>query len=143
MSNKMNASVIEPFQKPLMHIQVTTGDNIHGREELIHYVETETRHFLSRFANHIMGIEIHFTDENGAKHGKGDKRCLMEARCSGHPPVAVSDESSTIKGSFHGATKKLQHLLESNFGKSEAHKGGETIRKENLAESKKMSTDRL
>jgi hypothetical protein len=67
----------------------------------------------------------------------------MEARCSGHPPVAVSDESATIVGSFHGAAKKMQRLLESNLGKAEAHKGGGTIRKENYAEGKEKDAERL
>jgi ribosome-associated translation inhibitor RaiA len=133
----------DPSVKPLMHIQVTTDSNIQGHEELIQFVETETRNVLGRFADQIMSVEVHFTDENGAKHGSHDKRCLMEARCSGRPPVAVSDESATIDGAFHGAAKKLQRLLESSLGKAEAHKGGETIRHEDSAEREEMSTERL
>ena len=143
MSKKMNTALAEQVEKPLMHIQVTTDANIQGHEELIQFVETETRNVLGRFANQIMSVEVHFTDENGAKHGSADKRCLMEARCSGRRPVAVSDESDTIKSCFHGAVKKMQRLLESNLGKAEAHKGGETIRDEDPVEREEMSTDRL
>lgn len=143
MSKKMNAAVVEQFGKPVMHIQVTTDANIQGHEELIQYVETEVRHVLSRFADQIMSVEVHFTDANGAKHGSADKRCLIEARCSGRPPVAVSDENATIKGSFHGAAKKLQRLLESSLGKAEAHKGGESIRAETLVESEEINMERL
>ncbi len=138
MSKNMNAAAAEKFGKPLMHIQVTTDANIQGHEELIQFVEAETRHALSRFAHQIMSVEVHFTDENGAKHGSNDKRCLMEARCSGRHPIAVSDESDTIKGAFHGAVKKVLRLLESSLGKADAHKGGETVRKENLTESKEL-----
>ena len=138
MSQNMNSAVAEKFGKPLMHIQVTTDANIQGHEELIQFVEAETRHALSRFAHQIMSVEVHFTDENGAKHGSNDKRCLMEARCSGRHPIAVSDESDTIKGAFHGAVKKVLRLLESSLGKADAHKGGETIRKQNLTESEEL-----
>jgi ribosome-associated translation inhibitor RaiA len=108
-----------------MQVQVNTDANIKGHVELIRLVEAEVRHTLSRFADQIMRVEVHLTDENGAKHGRTDKRCMMEARCSGRPSVAVSDESATIEGAFHGAAKKLQRLLESHLGKSDAHKGGE------------------
>ena len=131
MSKKMKAAAVEQFGKPLMHIQVTTDAKIQGHEEFIQRVEVEVRRVLSRFANQIMSVEVHFTDENGAKHGSADKRCLMEARCSGRPPVAVSDENATIEGAFQGAAKKLQRLLESSLGKAETHKGGETIRTDN------------
>jgi len=143
MSIKTNAAVIEQFGKPQMHIQVTTDANIHLHEDVIQRVETETRHILSRFAAEIVSVEVHFTDENGAKHGSADKRCLIEARCSGRPPVAVRDENATIEGSFHGAVRKLKHLLESSLGKAEAHKGGETIRKENSVEREEINTERL
>ena len=105
MSKSRNAAMADPSVKPLMHIQVTTDSNIQGHEELIERVEVEVRHVLGRFAHQIMSVEVHFTDENSAKHGSHDKRCLMEARCSGRPPVAVSNESATIEGSFHGAMK--------------------------------------
>ncbi len=143
MSKSRNAAMADPSVKPLMHIQVTTDANIQGHEELIERVEVEVRHVLGRFAHQIMSVEVHFTDENGAKHGSHDKRCLMEARCSGRPPVAVSNESATIEGSFHGAMKKLQRLLESSLGKAEAHKGGESIRKENNTEREDISSERL
>ena len=126
-----------------MHIEVTTDANIKGDEELKQRVETEVKLVLGRFTDHIMSVEVHLTDENGAKHGSADKRCLMEARCSGRPPVAVSDESATIEGAFHGAAKKLQRLLESSLGKAEAHKGSESIRKEDNTEREEISTEHL
>ena len=134
MSKKVSSSVAQPLEKPLMHVQVTTDATIHAHEEVMQRFVTESRHVLSRFAHQIMNVEVHFTDENGVKHGNGDKRCLIEVRCSGRPPVAVSDKSSTIESSFHGAAKKLLRLLESSLGKVEEHKGGETIRAENLVD---------
>ena len=128
MLNKMSASVAGPVEKPLMQVQVTTGGTVHGPEDFIQRIEEETKSILSRFAPQIMSVEVHFTDENGAKKGSNDKRCLMEARCSGRPSVAVDAESSTIEGAFHVAAGKLQRLLESSLGKVDGHKGGDTIR---------------
>ncbi len=143
MSKKTKAAVVVQFGKPFLHIQVTTDTNIQGHEELIQWVETETRHALSRFAHQIMSVEVHFTDENGHKHGSGDKRCLMEARCSGRSPVAASNESATVTDAFHGAVKKLQHLLNSSLDKAKTHKGGKTIRHENPDEREEINTERL
>ena len=143
MPKMLNANAVEYSGTPDIHILVTTDSSIQGHEELIQWVEAETRRMLGHFASQIMSIEVHFTDENGVKSGSDDKRCLMEARCSGRPPVAVSDESPTIKGSFHGAVKKLQRLLASSFGKAGSHKGGDTIRKENKVERDSISPDRL
>jgi len=90
-----------------------------------------------------MSVEIHFTDENGSKHGSADKRCLIEVRCSGRSPVVVKDENATIESCFHDAIKKLQRLLESTLGKADAHKGGETIRHEDIAERQEMNDERF
>ncbi len=139
MTKQVNADAIKKFGEHTIHIQVTTDANIHGHEDLIKRVEAESRYALNRFAKQIMSLEIHFTDEDGSKHGNVDKRCLMEARCSSRTPVAVSHESSTIEGAFHGAVKKLHHLLTSTLGKADGHKGVETIR----TESEAMTTEHL
>jgi hypothetical protein len=135
--------VTEKGKENHMRIEVTTDANIHGHEELLQRVGVEVKLVLGRFMDQIMSVEVHLTDENGAKHGSADKRCLMEARCFGRPPVAVSHESATLEGAFHGAAKKLQRLLKPSLGKADAHKGGETIRKENPVESEDMGTERL
>ena len=143
MTKQDNADVINKFGEHTIHIQVTTDANIQGHEDLIQRVTAEARYVLSRFAKQIMSLEIHFTDEDGSKHGNVDKRCLMEVRCSGRTPVAVSNESSTIEGAFRGAMKKLQNLLTSILGKADGHKGVKSIRTESHAEPQAMIIEHL
>jgi ribosome-associated translation inhibitor RaiA len=113
-----------------MQIQINTDHNVEGREKLAHHIEADVRAALERFGDQITRVEVHLSDENGAKSGGADKRCLMEARLAGRQPVAVSHEAATLQGAFDGAAKKLQHLLESALGRSHDRKGDASIRTE-------------
>ncbi|HEY5237108.1 MAG TPA: HPF/RaiA family ribosome-associated protein [Rhizomicrobium sp.] len=117
-----------------MQIQVNTDHNVEGHEELARSVEAEVNAVLGRYSDHITRVEVHLSDENGAKSGGADKRCLMEARLAGHQPVAVSYEAASVEDAFDGAAKKLQRLLESTLGRINNHKGGASIRMENAVE---------
>jgi hypothetical protein len=81
-----------------VQIQVNTDDNIAGRETLAARVQEDVRQGLSRFADQVTRIEVHLSDENAAKPGDSDKRCLMEARPAGQKPVAVTHMAATLPG---------------------------------------------
>jgi ribosome-associated translation inhibitor RaiA len=115
-----------------MQIQVNTDHNIEGREGLARHIEADVRAALGRFGDQITRVEVHLSDENGAKSGNDDKRCRMEARCAGRQPVAVSHDATTLQGAYDGAAKALQRLLESTLGKSHRHKGGASIRTDDI-----------
>jgi hypothetical protein len=117
-----------------MLIQVNTDGNVDGREKLVRYVEAEVGSILSRFADHITRLEIHLSDENADKPGNTDKRCLMEARPAGRPPVAVSHEGATLEDAWTGAAKKLARLLETTLGRAGDRKGGASIRTDDIME---------
>ncbi len=109
-----------------MQIQVNTGHNIESDEKLTRHVEAEVRAALTWFSDQITRVEVHLSDERGGKAaGAGDKRCLLEARPTGHQPVVVSHEAATLEDALRGATHKLQHLLESTLGRLHDHKGAE------------------
>jgi len=112
-----------------MQIQINTDHNVEGHERLAHHIEAEVRAALSQFGDQLTRVEVHLSDETGAKSGGADKRCLMEARPAGRQPVAVSHEAATLQDAFDGAAKKLQHLLKSTLGRSHDHKGGASIRR--------------
>ncbi len=113
-----------------MHIQVNTDKNIQGRETLVGWVEAEINDTLGRFSDQLTRVEVHLSDENAAKSGGSDKRCLMEARPSGLQPVAVSHQASSLEEAVSGAAKKLQRSLQSTLGRLGDHKGGDSIRAE-------------
>ncbi len=111
-----------------MQIQVNTDHNVEGREALVHWVESEVSHTLSRFSDHITRVEVHLSDENSNKSGGNDKRCLMEARLSAHQPLAVSYHAGSIDGAFRGAAEKLKRSLENTLGRLKDHHGRDSIR---------------
>jgi len=101
-----------------MHVQVTTGHHVEGSQRLIQHVEGEVTTALERFGERVTRVEVHFTDENGhAKSNGSDKRCAVEARLAGLPPIAVSHQSSTIELALSGALEKLEHSLEHTLGR--------------------------
>ena len=111
-----------------MQIQVNTDHNIEGHEALARHIEADVHTTLDRFGEQITRVEVHLSDENGAKSGGDDKRCRMEARCAGRQPVAVSHDGSTLQNAYDGAAKALQRLLTSSLGRLHEHKGAASIR---------------
>jgi hypothetical protein len=111
-----------------MKIQVNTDDNIKGDELLSQRVETEIMSRLGRFSEHITRIEVHLSDENAAKGGANDKRCLIEVRLEGRKPEAVRESAATLEAAYSGAARKLGRLLESSLGRLQHKKGAESLR---------------
>jgi hypothetical protein len=111
-----------------MLIQVNTDTNIEGGDKFVAYVEAEMDRLLSRFRDHLSRLEIHLSDENGGKPGANDKRCILEARRSGHSALVVRHDGATLEEAWTGAAKKLVHALESDLGRDADHKGAASIR---------------
>ncbi len=105
-----------------MKIQINTDVNINGTEALAAQVTATVEQALERFAEHITRVEVHLSDENGAKSGQRDQRCMLEARLEGRQPVAVTDHAATMEQAVHGAAHKLAHLLDSTLGRVHDHR---------------------
>ena len=113
----------------MMKVQVNTDDNIQGDEGLTEWVETEVGRALSHFQEQLTRVEVHLSDENAAKAGGGDKRCLMEARPTGRQPVTATHEAATVGAAVTGAAKKLKSALTSSLGRRSDHKRSASTRK--------------
>jgi ribosome-associated translation inhibitor RaiA len=94
-----------------MQIQVNTDDNVEGGQALAGWVEGVVQDNLSSFPDWLTGVEVHIGDENSAKGGAADKRCMMEARVRGRPPIAVTEHASTVDQAVQGAAQKLSRAL--------------------------------
>ncbi|WP_394791972.1 HPF/RaiA family ribosome-associated protein [Rhodoferax sp.] len=90
-----------------MQIQINTDHNIEGREALASHVTGMVQHALQRLSAHITRVEVHLSDENSDKNAHHDKRCLLEARLEGRPPVAVTHHADTLHKAVDGANDKL------------------------------------
>ena len=104
-----------------MQIQINTDHNIEGREALAAQVSGTVETVLSRVSDHITRVEVHLSDENGAKNGRKDKRCMMEARLEGRQPIAVTHEAPDLEQAVAGAADKLARSIENTLGKLRAH----------------------
>ncbi len=113
-----------------MQIEVTTDRNVEGSDELIHRIEANVDSALARFRDRLTRVEVHLGDENAAKSGADDKRCMLEARPAGQKPVAVTNHAASLDEACGGALQKLENLLESRFGRLDDRKGRATIRRE-------------
>jgi ribosome-associated translation inhibitor RaiA len=106
-----------------MQIQINTDHNIHGYESAAASVRATVEEALRRLSSHITRVEVHLGDENAGKRGGDDKRCMMEARLEGHPPVAVTHHAATLAQAIDGAAEKLVHRLDHTLGRLHSHRG--------------------
>jgi ribosome-associated translation inhibitor RaiA len=103
-----------------MQVQLNTDNHVTGSQNLSTYVDEEIRAKLRRFSDRITRVEVHLHDLNSAKAVGDDKRCTIESRVSGKPPVSVTHDAPIMDRAIHGAIEKMIHALDRVFGKAEA-----------------------
>lgn len=111
-----------------MQVEVTTDEHIDGTGGLVSETEREVEAVLARHRDWVTRVEVHFADENATKGGPDDKRCTVEARAGGRPPVAVTHHAASTTAALRGALQKLATLLERQADKRDDRKGGPSIR---------------
>lgn len=94
-----------------MKIQINTDHNIQGREALVERYSNDVASALANVSTHVTRVEVHLSDENAAKDGQHDKRCMMEARLEGRQPIAVTEQAATLDLSLQGACRKLTRMI--------------------------------
>ena len=100
-----------------MLIQINTDNNINGREELHRTAEQVVSDTLKRFSNRISRIEVHLGDENSEKSGSKDKRCMIEARVEGIPPIAITHHADSLMEAMTVAAERMRGSLDSTLGR--------------------------
>jgi hypothetical protein len=115
-----------------MYVQVNTSNGIQKTEALERWAADYLNEHLRRFHQDVTAIEVQLSDENQAKGGASDTRCMMEARVNGHPPVAVKNFAPDQDLAFRGAAEKLSHALDRKLGKLDRHehRDRDTIRRD-------------
>jgi hypothetical protein len=106
-----------------LFIQINTDNQIPSDAGRDAQIEEQVRQRLARFEERITDVEIHVSDINGPRGGAADLRCTLEARVNGVPPVAVSDNGSTVDRAILGAAKKAARALDHQLGKLSDRKG--------------------
>ena len=100
-----------------MKIQINTDKNIAGDARLNQHTEDVVERALRHLAAQITRVEVHLSDENSAKPGTSDKRCMMEARIEGRQPIAITHDDASLHQAIEGAASKLKNALEHTLGK--------------------------
>jgi ribosome-associated translation inhibitor RaiA len=104
-----------------MTVQINTDKNIEGYSRMNEFFSGEVKKEFERFNNKVTRIEVHFGDENSAKFGKNDKRCLIEVRVEGKSPIAVTTHADKIEKAFNEAVVKAKRSLDNTFEKMRGH----------------------
>jgi ribosome-associated translation inhibitor RaiA len=108
-----------------VQVQINTGKNVDAKTDLL---EDELLDTLSRFADQLVRVDVHLSDQNGEKSGVDDQRCTMEARLAGLKPVAVTHSAATVNEAYTGAAQKMSKLLDTTLAKIAARRGRDSIR---------------
>jgi len=100
-----------------MFVQINTDNQIVTDAESNERLEQRVRNKLGRFEQRLTHVEVHVSDVNGPRHSNNDKRVSLEARPTGHQPVAVHAEGARIDDAVSTAATKAARALDSLFGK--------------------------
>lgn len=99
-----------------MQVLVNSDHPINGDEKFAEEVRAIVEDGLGHLSRRITRVEVHLANDKVARHGAGDKRCMMEARIKGHEPVAVTETADVMDLAIRGAARKLHtavgHLLD-------------------------------
>lgn len=94
-----------------MIILINTDKNLRKNEAERADLKLLIRQELKPFIAHISRIDVHLSDENGAKSGFDDKRCMMEVRIEGRLPMAVTAHAETEDLAVAAALENLKELF--------------------------------
>jgi hypothetical protein len=104
-----------------MQIQINTDHHIEGSEARDEWARSVVESDLGHLADSVTRVEVHFNLENAGKPGSGDKRCMVEARMNGRPPIAVTNHAGALEAALSGALQKLVHAMEHALGRADKH----------------------
>ncbi|WOX06350.1 HPF/RaiA family ribosome-associated protein [Microbulbifer pacificus] len=101
-----------------MKIQVNTDRTIEGNESLEEHTREILERILKHFTEKITRMEVHLGEKRSADHGDiMETHCMLEVRVAGMQPVAVNDSATTLDQAVTGAARKMESMLESEFGR--------------------------
>lgn len=111
-----------------MKIQVNTDSSVEGSDAHTKIVETTIHTALDRYGDRLTRVEAHLSSDDGAGKNETGISCLLEARPTSMDPVVVTGAGDTIEHACNDATRKMQSLLDSTFGRIDSRDATETIR---------------
>ena len=112
-----------------MQVQVHADDSIQGGESLAQWAQEEINAKLARLKEYVVHVEVFLTGVDALKTTGGPgKRCVLETRATGRPPIAVNAEAEKVKEAFSAAIEKLKRAVETDLGKLKDKNLRESVR---------------
>lgn len=112
-----------------MQVQVHADDSIQGGESLAQWAQEEILAKFSRLKEHVVRIEVFLSSVDALKDsGAPGKKCVLETRASGRPPIAVNAEAEKVKDAVHAALEKLRRAVETDLDKVKDRHGRDSVR---------------
>ena len=104
-----------------MQILVYSGSFV-VTDEMEARARREAEGVMGRYGERVTRVETYIDDVNGPKAGV-DKRCTMEARLAGQPPIAVEHRAEDVGEAIAGAARKLGRAVANRLGRlDDTHK---------------------
>jgi ribosome-associated translation inhibitor RaiA len=100
-----------------MFVQINTDNQILSDAEANERLEQKVREKLARFEQRLTHVEVHVSDANSHKGNGADIKVSLEARPTGHQPIAVHGEAKRIEDAVGSAANKALKALDHLFGK--------------------------
>ena len=104
-----------------MTFQINTDHNLTVSPEYREKIEGMIEGEIDRFIEHLTRVEVHLSDQNADKENGADKRCNIEARLKGKPPIAVTADGETYDLAIAGAASKLKTIIETHIDKARTY----------------------
>lgn len=112
-----------------MQVQVHADDSIQGGESLAQWAQEEVNAKLARLKEYVVRVEVFLTGVDALKSTGGPgKRCVLETRATGRPPIAVNAEAEKVKDAFSAAIEKLKRAVETDLDKVKDKNLRESVR---------------
>lgn len=112
-----------------MQVQVHADDSIQGGESLAQWAQEEINAKLARLKEYVVRVEVFLTGVDALKTTGGPgKRCVLETRATGRPPIAVNAEAEKVKEAFSAAIEQLKRAVETDLGKLKDKNLRESVR---------------
>ena len=112
-----------------MQVQVHADDSIQGGESLAQWAQEEINSKMARLKEYVVRVEVFLTGVDALKTTGGPgRRCVLETRATGRPPIAVNAEAEKVKDAFNAAIEKLRRAVETDLGKLKDKNLRESVR---------------
>ncbi|MDE3106152.1 MAG: HPF/RaiA family ribosome-associated protein [Acidobacteriota bacterium] len=111
-----------------MMIQIHSDNHVAVHAPLAQFVEVQVQQSLRRFGAQVTRVAVHLSDEDGEKVGAADKRCMMEVRFAGYPPMSVTGSAPSLHQAVTQASGRMKRLLASSLGRRPAQRFAESVR---------------